>query len=152
MGIVEQGYSHLFFRRAAQKVWLTYKINKAETKTLLMIAAAMHARQAKTITLEQLKRLHTGNLQDISLNGPVYGLMTKGPLQKVIYNKTHETWIFTQMAYNIFKTYEEEYLRIVSNVKTERVRPIPNYKLDDKPPIVEEMGNAFTRAVDDKAA
>lgn len=141
MKALELARGQLLHKRACLPVWRRYGINKAETRALLILVGALDILQQYSIAPDMVKNTYSGNFQDRSLNGPLYGLTVKGPLKKVLYNGK-ETWILSQMAFDILQCYTDEYERLERHIKPQSVKP-KDYKFEMKPKRVEELSGGY---------
>lgn len=104
----------LFERRACYRIWLKYKINRNQFRTLLAMVAVLCIHDKKSLNRQQVLRYYTGHKDGKrKMGGYMQGLEERGYIKRIRLRNGQETYILRPVALTII----EDYGRIIAELE-----------------------------------
>lgn len=140
----------LFERRAANKVYQTFRVNRFELWLLMAMVAVLGLAGKKSVSKKQLFDTITGHTNaKRKLEGFWSGLQRTECIRSVTLKNGQTGWVLTPLAVKCINMFEIEIKRIEAaerarQLKTAPKRGIHPYPLNELPPtVVEDLGDRY---------
>lgn len=130
----------LFERRAANKVYQTFRVNRFELWLLFAMVAVLGLHGKKSTSKRQIFDTVTGHtVAKRKMEGFWSGLVSKGLVMSVTLKNRLEGWVLTPLAVKCIGTFEVEIKRLEAAEKARQIK-VQTYKDVIKPYPLNELG------------
>lgn len=140
----------LFERRAANKVYQTFRVNRFELNLTMAMVCALGLVGRKSISKKELFDFVSGSIKaKAKMEGYWSGMVRTGMVKPVTLRNGQGSWVLTRLAVKCIETFEIELKRIETAEKARQARRQPNKEFlpirvhSLSPEGVEDLGDRY---------